>query len=185
MFPIQLGRPIHALSKYITLNRYENRHRYLHILPPESKPQSQECLDLDIENDIHWWSKLEPMLSTFRTACQSCLIPGTEVAIDEIMVRFYGRSSDTCKMPNKPIKQGYKIFALADNGYIWHFQLSSRQHRIVELHKIDDLHQLDLWFFKWHTFFLNFQILTMFYIWTIILPQFPYSQYFEKRILGQ
>jgi len=79
------------------------------------------------------------MLSTFRTACQHCLIPGTEVAIDEIMVHFHDRSGDTCKMPNKPIKQGYKIFALADDGYIWHFQLSSRWHRIEELKKINEL----------------------------------------------
>ena len=78
-------------------------------------------------------------MSTFRTACQQCLIPETEVAIDEIMVRFHGRSSDTCKMPNKPIKQGYKIFALTDDGYVWHFQLSSKQHGIGELHKINEL----------------------------------------------
>ena len=79
------------------------------------------------------------MLNSFRTACQQCLIPGTEVTIDEIIVHFYGQSSDTCKMPNKPIKQGYKIFALADNGYVWHFQLSSRQHGIAELRKVDKL----------------------------------------------
>ena len=92
-------------------------------LPPEPDMESEDPSDAEIQS---WWSKLEPMLSSFRTACQQCLIPGTEVAIYEIMVRFYGRSSDTCKMPNKPIKQGYKIFALADNGYVWHFQLSSR-----------------------------------------------------------
>ncbi len=58
------------------------------------------------------------MLSTFRIVCQTYLIPGTEVAIDEIIVRFHRRSSDTYKMLNKSIKQGYKIFTLADNGYI-------------------------------------------------------------------
>jgi hypothetical protein len=63
----------------------------------------------------------------------------TAVAIDDIMVRCYGRSKDTCKMPNKPIKQGYKIFTLAENGYVWHFQLSSKQYRIGELHKVDEL----------------------------------------------
>jgi hypothetical protein len=42
-------------------------------------------------------------------------------------------------MPNKLIKQGYKIFALASNSYVWHFQLSLRQHRIAELHKVDEL----------------------------------------------
>jgi len=79
------------------------------------------------------------MLSTFRIACQTYLILGTAVAINEIIVRFYGRSSDTCKMPNKPIKQGYKIFALIENGYVWHFQLSLKQHGIRELHKVDEL----------------------------------------------
>ena len=82
---------------------------------------------------------MEPLLSTFRTASQHYYTPRTNVAIDEIMVRFYGRSSDTCKMPNKPIKQGYKIFALADNGYVWHFQLSSRCHGIAELVKDTEL----------------------------------------------
>jgi hypothetical protein len=75
----------------------------------------------------------------FCTACQTYLIPGTEVAIDEIMVCFHGRLSDTCKMPNKPIKQGYKIFALADDSYVWHFQLSSRQYGIGKLYKVDEL----------------------------------------------
>jgi hypothetical protein len=42
-------------------------------------------------------------------------------------------------MPKKPIKQGYKIFALADNGYVWHFQLSSKQSGIGELSKVDEL----------------------------------------------
>jgi hypothetical protein len=58
------------------------------------------------------------MLSTFRTSCQCYLTPGTEVAINKIMVRFQGRLGDTYKMPNKPIKQGYKVFALADNSYV-------------------------------------------------------------------
>jgi hypothetical protein len=42
-------------------------------------------------------------------------------------------------MLNKPIKQGYKIFALASNGYVWHFQLSLRQYRIAELDKVNKL----------------------------------------------
>jgi Transposase IS4 len=46
---------------------------------------------------------------------------------------------NTYKIPNKLIKQNYKIFALANNSYIWHFQLSLRQHRIKELEKVDKL----------------------------------------------
>ncbi len=83
------------------LNRYENLRRYLHIASPESNVEPQESLN---NENKHWWAKLEPMISIFRTVCQIYLILGTAVAIDEIMVRFYGRSGDTCKMPNKPIK---------------------------------------------------------------------------------
>jgi hypothetical protein len=42
-------------------------------------------------------------------------------------------------MPNKLIKQSYKIFALAENGYVWHFQMSSKQYRIRELQKVKEL----------------------------------------------
>jgi hypothetical protein len=38
-------------------------------------------------------------------------------------------------MPNKPIKQGYQIFALAEHGYIWTFSWSSRQLGIEEMFK--------------------------------------------------
>jgi anaphase-promoting complex subunit 8 len=51
------------------------------------------------------------------------------------MVRCFGRILYTYKMPNKPIKQGYKIFALAEHGYIWTFSWSSRQLGIEEMFK--------------------------------------------------
>ena len=80
-------------------------------------------------------------MSNFRTACQTYLILRIEVAIDEIMVRFFSRSYDTCKMliVSEPIKQGYKTFALANSSYVWHFQLSLRGHGIGELEKVDEL----------------------------------------------
>jgi hypothetical protein len=61
------------------------------------------------------------------------------VAINKIMVCFFSCLSDTCKMPNKLIKQGYKIFALAQNSYIWHFQMFSKQHGIGGLQKVNKL----------------------------------------------
>ena len=130
------------------LNRYENLRRYLYISPPnaptnldaaQAASEHPQSCQRDLEDLESWWWKLEPMLSIFRDACQLYLIPRTNGAIDEIMVRFFGRSADTCKMPNKPIKQGYKIFALAANGYVWHFQLFSRQHGIAELEKVHEL----------------------------------------------
>jgi hypothetical protein len=50
--------------------------------------------------------------------------PGRDIAVDECMERFQGRSHDTVKIPSKPIKRGYKIWAIASEGYffswIWH-----------------------------------------------------------------
>jgi hypothetical protein len=37
------------------------------------------------EEEEQWWWRLEPILGTFRTAYQTYLIPGTGVAIDEIV----------------------------------------------------------------------------------------------------
>src|SRR5947207_643394 len=85
----RLNGPIHAILKHMLLNCFENLCRYLHIspqmttLPPEPDMESENSSDAEIQS---WWSKLEPMLSSFHTACQQCLILGTEVAIDEIMV---------------------------------------------------------------------------------------------------
>ena len=42
-----------------------------------------------------------------------------------MMVLFCGRSSHTVKMPNKPISQGYKIYALCDHGYTYNFTFYS------------------------------------------------------------
>lgn len=38
-------------------------------------------------------------------------------------------------MPNKPIKQGYKLFAIADQGYILYWIWASRHKSLVEVKK--------------------------------------------------
>jgi hypothetical protein len=47
------------------------------------------------------------------------------VSVDEMMKAFTGRSAHTLKMLNKPVKEGYKMWALADHGYTWHFMWHS------------------------------------------------------------
>ena len=48
-----------------------------------------------------------------------------EVAIDEAMVAFKGRSSIKQYMPMKPVKRGYKIWCLcySHNVYLWNFEV--------------------------------------------------------------
>ena len=54
----------------------------------ESPTETQEPQELESpteEEQQLWGSKIEPLLSTFRTACQDYLILGTDVAIEEII----------------------------------------------------------------------------------------------------
>lgn len=61
------------------------------------------------------------------------------MAYDEMMVRFEGRGKHTYRMPNKPITEGYKIFALCDYGYTWNWLLTSRICGIAELNSYNGL----------------------------------------------
>lgn len=94
---------------------------------------SNENFPAPVGVDGVWWRKLEPLL--IRKACKSCWIPGSNVSLDEMMVKSYGRSEHTTTMPNKPISQGYKIWALCERGYLFSFMYSSRVHGTGELIK--------------------------------------------------
>jgi hypothetical protein len=122
--------PIHPVRLYMTLVRFQQIKRFLHISTPSQK--------LD-KKTKEWWYKLKPLTTNFRENCQKYYTPDSKVSIDEIMIRFFGRTNHTIKMPNKPIKQGYKVFALAEHGYIWSFFWSSRQYGIEEMFKYPQL----------------------------------------------
>jgi len=64
---------------------------------------------------------MEPLASHLRRCFQKLYLPGSNVAFDEMMVLFKGRSLHTIKMPSKPIDQGYKIYALCEKGYTYSF----------------------------------------------------------------
>lgn len=108
--------PLHSPPLYMALKHFEQIKRYLHI----SRPAEQQ------KNTKLWWYKLEPLASSFDKASQKYYRPGSNISIDQIMIRCFGRTKHTVKMPNKPIEQGYKIFVFAEHGYIWIFTWSSR-----------------------------------------------------------
>ncbi|PWW77257.1 hypothetical protein C7212DRAFT_41146, partial [Tuber magnatum] len=70
---------------------------------------------------------------------QQFYTPSIKIVIDEIMVRFCGRSVYTVKIKNKPIKQGYKVFVLCSHRYIYVFLWYSPLHSTANLVKLDYL----------------------------------------------
>nr|XP_022902638.1 piggyBac transposable element-derived protein 4-like [Onthophagus taurus] len=55
----------------------------------------------------------------FIQQCKTCVIPDTNVTIDEQLVRFRGRCTFVQYMPSKPDKYGLKIFRMCEStsGY--------------------------------------------------------------------
>ena len=68
-------------------------------------------------NPLH---KVEPLLTSVRQHLLEQFNPGQNIAIDEAMVAFKGRSFMKQYLPGKPIKWGFKIWTLADSvtGYV-------------------------------------------------------------------
>ena len=120
---------IHTPQLYIAEKRFEQLKRYLHISDPRERNLNKK----------EWWYRVEPLASTFHKASREYYRPGSNLSIDEIMIQCFGRSLHTVKMPKKPIKQGYRVFALAEHGYIWTFSWSSRKQGIMEMFRYPSL----------------------------------------------
>ena len=55
-------------------------------------------------------------MSTFYAAAKESWLQGKNVSVDEMMIMNYGRSAETVRIRNKPIKSGFKMWALCDSG---------------------------------------------------------------------
>ena len=105
--------PIHHISKQMSLKRFEQIKRYLHISSPMAT----------INN---YFEKLEPLLSKVRDVSKQLYTPNSNVSVDEMMVRFSGRSVHTVRIKNKLTPEGFKILSLCDSGYTYTFLPTSR-----------------------------------------------------------
>jgi hypothetical protein len=112
---------IHRPMEHMTYFRFQQIKRYFHVAPPPlplNKPSRQPI--------NQWYMKLAPLFGMLQEQFKTYVIPGQNVSFDEMMVPFTGRSRHTLKMKNKPISEGFKIWALCCYGYIWAFLFYSR-----------------------------------------------------------
>jgi len=72
--------------------------------------------------------------------------PSRHLAVDESMVAFKGRSSMKKFMPLKPIKRGFKVWALADSqsGFFLNFDVYTGKKQMVILNMVWE----KMWFFR-------------------------------------
>jgi Transposase IS4 len=107
----------HRLGRFLGLKRFEQIYRYFTLRDEGSLPKQT--------NESFTW-KLEPVTNLIRQNCRQNWSSSSYLCIDEAMVFYRGRTVHKTKMKNKPIAEGYKIWVLGDNGYVfdwlWHSQ---------------------------------------------------------------
>jgi hypothetical protein len=62
---------------------------------------------------------MKPLITHIREICQRIYTSEIHFCIDEIIFVYKGRSKHITKLKNKPIKENYKNWVLAEHGYIW------------------------------------------------------------------
>ena len=98
--------PIHPLIyDHIGLKRWQQIDRFLRI----SKPTTSQSTVFE---------KLEELSEHLRHAFKQYWTTGTHLTVDESIQRFQGRSAATVNIPSKPVPEGYKIWILANSGYV-------------------------------------------------------------------
>lgn len=128
----------HGMTRSKFLYLYSN----FHLVGPDGGSAEEEaiCDDSDAEMETgenesgdvaragSWYSKVEPFLKHILTVSRRiCKHPSSCLSIDEMMARFKGRSTQTFRMKGKPIKEGYKFWALCDkSGFVYHMMPCTR-----------------------------------------------------------
>ncbi|MFL5661999.1 MAG: hypothetical protein ACJ8BW_11720 [Ktedonobacteraceae bacterium] len=130
--PVYQQESLQTMTNHMTLRRFELIYKFFTIskssletfdTPAEpilpSRQKRKKSTSQKAASFKRFFDKLEPIASYIRETCKRVYIPGTHVTIDEAMVAFRGRTKHTTKLKNKPIKEGFKVWALAEHGYIW------------------------------------------------------------------
>ena len=111
--------PLHPLVRdAMGIDRWKQINRYFHVWNPDSTQLEQP------DRKVHPHQKVDQLKALLLPSFQRYWRSGTHVAVDECIECFTGRSADTVNIPTKPTPIGFKIWVLADKGYVldllWH-----------------------------------------------------------------
>lgn len=111
-----LGAP--GIVKGMGRNRFRAILSHLHLNDNTRMPQRGD-------EGFDKLYKIRPLLERVRINSQLCYQPHQQLAVDEAMILFKGRSSLKQYMPLKPVKRGYKAWCICDstNGYMYNLDL--------------------------------------------------------------
>jgi hypothetical protein len=114
-------KPKFPLQQEITRHRFEQISRYLKVNDPSE--------DLAGQHDYH---KVEPMMSSFRQACQELITLPETVSIDENLIAATTRTQDLIQIDNKAARKGYKIYTLCCGHYLYDWVYTSKRAKVPQ-----------------------------------------------------
>jgi hypothetical protein len=109
--------PQHAIRNYMGSSRFHQIKRYLTIV---DRGEGTHSLD-------SWYAPFQSLIFQLREAFRAYLLSGINIAIDEAMAKAKGRFNDISILPGKPIPEGFKVWICAYHGYVYAFELYSRE----------------------------------------------------------
>ena len=114
-----------------SLNDYWSRDPCLRYVPVADRITQDRFLEISrylyfVNNDTHdCLGKVRPLIDHQFTKFAQAYEPHRDIAVDEAMIKFQGRSSLKQYMPLKPTKHGIKVWVAADstNGHFSRFKV--------------------------------------------------------------
>jgi len=106
------------VAQVMSVKRFLKLLRCIHLNDNSKMPQRQS-------QEFDKLFKICPLVSHLQEIYKTIYKPSRYLAVDESMVAFKGRSSMKQFMPLKPIKRGFKVWALADSqsGFLLNFDV--------------------------------------------------------------
>lgn len=105
----------HIVKEYISVVRFQQLDRHFRASPPWPKTDKSPKTTFD---------RVTELAEHIRLTCRKLYTPGTHLAVDETIQRFTGRAPEIVNIPSKPTPEGFKIWVLANDGYVldfmWH-----------------------------------------------------------------
>ena len=119
----------HDLLEFPAFKKIMSRDRFLSIMHFLHLSNNEENLQRDHpeHNRLH---KIQPFLDMIVPLWQGTYYPGRELAVDETLIAFKGRTHFKQYKPNKPHKWGINAWTLAESetGYVYNWDIYEGKH---------------------------------------------------------
>ena len=99
----------HIVKKYISKDRFQQLNRYIRA----TKPPPQDANPFEST-----FNRINNLSEHLQVLYRKLYNPSAHITINKTIQRFIGRASEIVNIPSKPTPKGFRIWVLANKGYI-------------------------------------------------------------------